>query len=97
MWHKKCGVFAWICLILVIIGGINWGLIGLFSFNLVAKLVGAWPIVERIVYILVGLAAIAMIFIAGRCCSSTCARPGSCTRCNCSPCRCNNVPPENRM
>lgn len=61
--HKcGCGVAGWISLILVVIGGINWGLIGAFSFNLVAYLVGAWPAVERIVYIIVGLAALFVIY-----------------------------------
>ena len=41
---------------LVVIGAVNWGLIGLFSFNLVTFLFGSWPMVVRIVYILVGIA-----------------------------------------
>lgn len=43
--------------VLVIIGALNWGLVA-FDFNLVTLLVGAWPIVEKIVYVLVGLSAI---------------------------------------
>lgn len=45
-------------LILIIIGGINWGLIGFFQYNLVDSFFGVFPIVSRIIYILVGLAAI---------------------------------------
>lgn len=46
-------------LILVIIGAINWGLIGLFQFDLVATLFGGnYTIVSRIVYTIVGLAGI---------------------------------------
>lgn len=41
---------------LVVIGAANWGLIGLFNFNLVSFLFGSWPVVVRVVYILVGLA-----------------------------------------
>ncbi len=74
MWHKKCGVLGWICLILVIIGGINWGLIGIFGFNLVTFLFGAWPIVERIIYVLVGIAAIILIFVACSCRGCGCGR-----------------------
>lgn len=48
----------WIALILMIIGGLNWGLVGLFGLDLVAVLFGVGTIVARIVYILVGLAAI---------------------------------------
>lgn len=43
---------------LVIVGAVNWGLVGLFGFNLVSAIFGTWPGVERFVYILVGLAAI---------------------------------------
>lgn len=53
-------------LILVIIGAINWGLIGLFKFDLVAMLFGGQTaLISRIVYTLVGLAglyAITMLF-----------------------------------
>ncbi|PJE63692.1 DUF378 domain-containing protein [Candidatus Roizmanbacteria bacterium CG10_big_fil_rev_8_21_14_0_10_45_7] len=44
--------------LLVVVGALNWGLVGLFDFNLVTTLVGAWPMVERLVYILVGLSAV---------------------------------------
>lgn len=43
---------------LTIIGGINWGLVGLFGFNLVAALFGDMTILSRTVYLLVGLSAI---------------------------------------
>jgi len=44
--------------ILVIIGALNWGLVGLMDLNLVNLLFGSMPGVERIIYILVGLSAI---------------------------------------
>lgn len=44
--------------ILVIVGGINWGLIGLLNFNLVATIFGSIPMLERAIYILVGVSAI---------------------------------------
>lgn len=48
-----------IALILTIIGGINWGLIGLFKFDLVAWIFsGQDSVMSRIIYSLVGLAAI---------------------------------------
>ncbi|HYD29469.1 MAG TPA: DUF378 domain-containing protein [Azospirillaceae bacterium] len=48
-----------IALILVIVGGINWGLVGLFQFDLVAAIFGGPDaVLSRIVYILVGLAAL---------------------------------------
>ena len=44
--------------ILVIVGGINWGLIGLLNFNLVAAIFGSIPVLEKLIYILVGISAI---------------------------------------
>jgi uncharacterized protein len=43
---------------LIIVGGINWGLVGLFSFNLVGSLFGGLTILSRITYVLVGLSAL---------------------------------------
>ena len=47
-----------ITLILIIIGGINWGLVGLFDWNLVAAIFGFSPILLKIVYVVVGLSAL---------------------------------------
>ncbi len=48
-----------IALLLLIIGGINWGLIGIFQFDLVAFIFGGQAaIVSRIIYVLVGISAI---------------------------------------
>jgi uncharacterized membrane protein YuzA (DUF378 family) len=44
--------------LLVVIGGINWGLIGFFNYNLVDGIFGAGSMLSRIVYALVGLAAL---------------------------------------
>jgi len=57
----KNSVLDWIALVLLIIGGINWGL-AVFNVNLVDMLFGAWPIVEQIVYALVGLSALYTIY-----------------------------------
>jgi uncharacterized membrane protein YuzA (DUF378 family) len=45
-------------LILVIVGGLNWGLVGLFDFDLVAAIFGAGSTVARIVYVAVGASAL---------------------------------------
>ncbi len=50
-----------VCLVLTILGALNWGLIGLFDFNLVATLFGAENVMTRIVYVLVGIAGIVNI------------------------------------
>jgi len=47
-----------ITLILLIVGGLNWGLVGLFQFDLVAALFGAGSGLSRLVYVLVGLSAL---------------------------------------
>jgi uncharacterized membrane protein YuzA (DUF378 family) len=44
-------------LALVIVGGLNWGLVGLFSFDLVGAILGDGSVLARIVYTLVGLSA----------------------------------------
>ena len=43
---------------LLIVGGLNWGLVGLFDFNLVAVIFGEMSALSRVIYILVGLAAV---------------------------------------
>lgn len=47
-----------ICLVLTIIGAINWGLVGLFDFNLVSTLFGVKTIFTSVIYILVGIAGL---------------------------------------
>jgi len=51
-----------IALLLTIIGGINWGLVGAFKFNLVEALLGFAPTLVPIVYIIVGLSACYALF-----------------------------------
>ncbi len=47
-----------IALILIIIGAINWGLIGFFNFNLVSAIFGEMSIVSRVIYALVGVSGL---------------------------------------
>jgi uncharacterized protein len=53
----KMSPVSWIVFILTIVGGLNWGLIGAFNFNLVSAILGD-GIVAKVVYIIVGLAAL---------------------------------------
>ena len=90
MMHKKHKMMRKISRCLVMIGGINWGLIGAGAFygkdwNVVHKLLGAWPKIEWIVYILVGLAALKMIFhrcrhgmMKNACCGCGCDKCDTC-------------------
>lgn len=64
--HGRCGKYrtAWV---LLLIGGLNWGLVGLgmlmhSNWNVINLVLGSWPTVEGIVYLLVGIAAIGILF-----------------------------------
>jgi len=57
----KKSTLDWIALILLIIGGLNWGLV-IFDSNIVTMLFGAWPIIATIIYALVGLSALYTIY-----------------------------------
>lgn len=60
----KLSLIDKISFLLILIGAINWGLVGLFNFNLVNSIFNFVPLVERLIYILVGLAALnSMLFI----------------------------------
>lgn len=50
-----------IALALLVVGGLNWGLIGLFRLDLVATLFGAMAAISRVIYILVGLSAVILL------------------------------------
>ena len=52
-----------ICLLLTIIGAINWGLIGIFDFNLVDTIFGIGSVLSRIIYSLVGIAGLVDIYL----------------------------------
>lgn len=54
-WMKPLNVLA---LVLVVVGGLNWGLVGLLNFDLVATIFGEMSILSRIVYGLVGVSAV---------------------------------------
>ena len=58
----KKSVIDWIALILLIIGGLNWGLVGLFKFDLVQAIFGSVPVLRDIIYILVGIAGLYTIY-----------------------------------
>lgn len=53
---------GWVAMGLLIVGGINWGLVGFFGFDLVAAIFGPMSAASRIVYALVGLSALYTVF-----------------------------------
>jgi uncharacterized protein len=62
----KLTIVDWVALALVIVGGLNWGLVGVFDFNLVAAILGDMSALARTVYALVGVSALYLIYTATR-------------------------------
>lgn len=61
----KKSTLDWIAFILLIVGGLNWGLVGLFDFNLVTTIFGT-GILATIIYVLVGLSAVWGIYMLSK-------------------------------
>ena len=61
---QKMSTVGWVAFVLVVIGGLNWGLVGVAGFNLVDTIFGAGSTLSAIVYDLVGLSSIYLIFMA---------------------------------
>lgn len=71
MHGKKCGM-GWFSWLLLVIGALNWGLIGLGNlfgndWDVVNRIIGSWPALESIVYILVGIAGLMLLFGGCKC------------------------------
>jgi len=66
---------SYVFVTLTVVGGVNWGLVGLGmllggkNFNLVNLLFGSWPVVEAVVYLLVGVSALMVLYahVAKKC------------------------------
>ena len=63
---KKWNALDWIAFVLVFVGGLNWGLVGFFGFNLVAAIFGATSMISKVVYGLVGLSALYTLITASK-------------------------------
>lgn len=61
---KEANVVDWIAVVLLVVGGLNWGLFGLLEMDLVDMIFGGYNLASRVVYTLVGVAAIYMIYMA---------------------------------
>ena len=69
---KNINHYAVVGIILLVVGGLNWGLVGIFNFDLVQYLFGSATVLTRIVYTLVGLAAIGIgIWLPSTACGCT--------------------------
>jgi len=60
----KLGTFDWIALLLVVIAGLTWGSVALLDFNAIAYIFGAGTTLAKIVYSLMGLAALYVLYMA---------------------------------
>jgi uncharacterized membrane protein YuzA (DUF378 family) len=58
----KMSTLDWVAFVLLAVGGLNWGLVGFFSFNLVESIFSAGSTLTMIVYDLVGLSALWTIY-----------------------------------
>lgn len=59
---------------LVIIGAVNWGLVGVLQFNLVEQIFGSGSAVTRVIYVLVGLAGIIKLVSCFKECPCSCKK-----------------------
>lgn len=66
--------------VLVLIGALNWGLVGLFDINLVSTMFGDMTLLSRIIYSIVGISAIVSVFFLPHCENT-----------ECKPCECNTT------
>ncbi len=62
--------------VLVIIGALNWGVVGLFQIDLVSKLLGDMTMASRLVFVLVGISA--LVLLVGRCGCKNCGGSNCC-------------------
>jgi hypothetical protein len=63
---NKLSALDWVALVLLVVGGLNWGLVGLFNFDLVAAIFGDMSALSRIVYTVVGVCAVYVIATSGK-------------------------------
>ena len=52
---KPLSIIDWVALVLVVVGALNWALVGLFQYDLVATIFGDMSVVSRTIYTLVGV------------------------------------------
>ncbi len=60
--HRSTDTLTWVAFWLMVIGGINWGLVGFFDFDLVAAIFGTGSAAARVVYAIVGLCTLYCAF-----------------------------------
>jgi hypothetical protein len=73
--------FRWICAILLVIGALNWGILGLFNVNVLEMIFGMNAF-TRLLYVLVGLAGLIKLARLFGCCSCKCGCGPNCSGCS---------------
>ena len=63
---NKLNTFDWVAVVLLIVGGLNWGLVGFFNLDLVAVIFGDMTTFARVVYALVGVSAVYVLAISAK-------------------------------
>jgi uncharacterized protein len=65
---RRLDALDWTAITLTIIGALNWGIVGLFKFNLVDTLFGSYntSLVSRVIYALVGISGLYLIYTASK-------------------------------
>ena len=63
---RRMGAFDWLAMVLMVVGGINWGLVGLMNIDLVATVFGDSTTAARVVYAVIGLAALYSVYTLSR-------------------------------
>ncbi|PIP21612.1 MAG: DUF378 domain-containing protein [Candidatus Nealsonbacteria bacterium CG23_combo_of_CG06-09_8_20_14_all_40_13] len=61
---NKLSTFDWVALIIIIVGAINWGLVGLFKIDIIKVIFGDMTIFARMLYIIVGLAGLYLLILS---------------------------------
>jgi uncharacterized membrane protein YuzA (DUF378 family) len=69
-WEEVMKALTWTALVLLVVGGLNWLLVGAFNFDLVATFFGEMSPLSRIVYVLVGVSAVYVLVYSRRLVSS---------------------------
>ncbi len=59
---KNLNIVDWVFMVLLIIGGLNWGMVGFLDFDLVSSVFGVMSTMSRGIYAIVGISAIYTIF-----------------------------------
>lgn len=65
---KNLTTLDWVAVIIAIVGALNWGLVGLFSFDLIGAIFGEMSALTRIIYVLAGLSGLYLLVNCGKLC-----------------------------